>query len=524
MSRKSPSVRLLMAFALLACVPQPGRTANRVSNTVTHATFETLSAALAALTDDGQILVIDPGVYLEPELMIQYAVTLQGAGAAGTIIEPSPTPGTAASRVATVDIPLEFAVELPVIIEHLTLRHGNAAGDGGALYVREGTVVVRHCVITANQANGAGGGLFCWPGTDAELIVEDSTLLDNLAGTTGGGVMRGIVRRSTLAGNQATDGGATAYTGVEQSTLSNNVALAQGGGMFRGGAQRCILRDNAAQFGGGAFHAPLSNSLVLDNAAGQSGGGLYAGAATNCTIVRNTAATTGGGLWGAAAVNTILFENQAPIGADYDAASTLSHSRADPLPAGDGNIDGYPFFRDPDGADFALLSYSPCVDAGDDDAASGALDLPGNDRMRGAAVDIGAYETNPAITDLEGFERWLERHGLPIDPPGQFAQDHDGDGIPNGLAFSFGWNRVDGRLLTLRQTLAGTVAETAVRAPESIGFVAVKVVTAGGLIPAPTWTDAEPVGGAPPGAQRYRRDAPDAPQRGFFRLEAALLP
>jgi len=48
--------------------------------------------------------------------------------------------------------------------------------------------------------------------------------------------------------------------------------------------------------------------------------------------------------------------------------------------------------------DYTLTKGSPCIDSGLDDAwMMSALDLGGNRRHRGVAVDMGAYEANPAI-------------------------------------------------------------------------------------------------------------------------------
>ena len=136
---------------------------------------------------------------------------------------------------------------------------------------------------------------------------------------------------------------------------------------------------------------------------------------------------------------------------------------------------------------------------------------------------MGAYEHDPAIIDYYGFELWLHQRGLPLDINAQFALDHNNDGIPNGLDYAFGTNRVDGALLTIRHTPTGPVAETAVKDPDAVGFVNVWVETTGALTDTPQWVNAVPVTeGAPEGAARFRRDAPDAAQRGFFRLKAAL--
>ena len=511
---------LTLAATLLGLAPLlPARAANSVSNTATHATFATLADAVAALSEDGQTLLLAPGTYAEPELTLSYAVTIRGQAAADTFLQPA-----AATRIATVNIPAEFEVTLPVVFENLTLRNGNASGNGGALLVQEGSLLLRHCTLSNNTASASGGALFCMSGADAALAAEDTLLTANTAGTTGGGATRGAFLRCTFTANTADDGGAAAFAALDTCTLSANTATGHGGALYACAATRCVLRDNTALFGGAAFSSALANALLTRNTAAQSGGGLYNGTATNCTLVANTAADAGGGLWGGTAVNTLFYANHASAGADHTDASALLYSRSAPLAAGTGNTAALPRFRNADSGDYSLLSHSPCANAGLSAAAPPGTDLNGNPRVQGAAVEIGAYELDPSVIDYYGFEQWLHRNGLPIEPQTQFSLDHDSDGIPNGFAYAFGPNRIDGALLSLRHTAQGVVAETAPRDPESVGFVDVWVETAGALTNGTPWAEALPVSGAPADAARYRRDAPDAATRGFFRLKAALPP
>lgn len=491
--------------------------ATSVSNTTTHAVHATLAEALAAVNADGQTLALTSGVFEEPELTINYAVTLQGAGTLDTIVQPAGD-----TRIASVSIPVEYGVTLPVVFLNLTLSNGVTDGSGGAIFVGEGRVIVSNCVVSGNSAAN-GGGLYCMPGADASLTVDHSIISGNTASQQGGGAMRGLYRNCTFFGNSADKGGAAAYAVLEDCVFEENHALEQGGGLLHGRATRCLFNGNRAVFGGGVSQADLANTLLIQNTADQSGAALYGGTAVNCTLVGNTAGHQGGGVCGASVTNSILYDNHASIGKNYDAASTLAWSCAEPLAPGPGNIAAYPRFRDRNAYDYSLLSHSPCTNAGSTAAAPTGPDLNGNARVQGAAVDMGAYEHDPAIIDYYGFELWLHQRGLPLDINAQFALDHNNDGIPNGLDYAFGTNRVDGALLTIRHTPTGPVAETAVKDPDAVGFVNVWVETTGALTDTPQWVNAVPVTeGAPEGAARFRRDAPDAAQRGFFRLKAAL--
>lgn len=513
-----------LAASLFICVFAASlHAANSVSNTFTQTSYFTLTEALSALTEDGQTLIVAPGVYTESELVITYAVTLHGIDAATTVIQPSATPGSAATRVASVNIPVDYNVTLPVVLEHLTLRHGNTSENGGALFVQEGTLQVLNCVVTNNAAAGSGGGLFCMPGADASLTAEDTLIHGNTAASEGGGAVRGTFLRCTLNNNRAANGGGAAYALLDGSDVANNAAANQGGGLYQGAATRCHVRDNAACFGGGACGTTLANALLSNNRASQNGGGLYQGAATNCTLVNNVASTAGGGLWGSSAVNSILYGNQAPAGANYTNVTALAYCCASPLAPGTGNTNTYPRFRDIDTGDYSLLSHSPCVNAGNSDAAPSGTDLSGNARLQSSSVDMGAFEHDPAVVDYLGFEQWLQRHGLAIEPYTQFTQDQDGDGIPNGLAFTFGTNRIDGAFLSVRQTTEGMVAETAPQQDESMGYVDLNVETTDWLSDTTVWTNAQPVTtDVPLNTYRFRCTAPNADNQGFFRLKAKL--
>ncbi|MEQ1746429.1 MAG: choice-of-anchor Q domain-containing protein, partial [Saprospiraceae bacterium] len=55
-------------------------------------------------------------------------------------------------------------------------------------------------------------------------------------------------------------------------------------------------------------------------------------------------------------------------------------------------IGGDPMFVNPDSGDYRLRPCSPLVNAGSNAYVSTPIDLPGNPRIRGGTVDIGAYE------------------------------------------------------------------------------------------------------------------------------------
>ena len=60
-------------------------------------------------------------------------------------------------------------------------------------------------------------------------------------------------------------------------------------------------------------------------------------------------------------------------------------------------FDTDPMFVDEAGGNLRLLTASPCINAGDDEAVSAATDLDGNQRIFDGQVDLGAYESQDAV-------------------------------------------------------------------------------------------------------------------------------
>jgi len=55
-------------------------------------------------------------------------------------------------------------------------------------------------------------------------------------------------------------------------------------------------------------------------------------------------------------------------------------------------IMGEPRFVDAENGDFHLRSDSPAIDVGDDSVVEVEVDLDGNPRIVGGAIDLGAFE------------------------------------------------------------------------------------------------------------------------------------
>ena len=184
-----------------------------------------------------------------------------------------------------------------VKISGLTISKGQAggatidSGSGGGIF-NEGTLTIDNCNITGNAA-GLGGGV----ANRGSLTILNSTIANNISFSHGGGV-----------GNLFVDGGGGTTLRIDGSTIWNNTATQTGGGIYNVGSSATLITNttistNTAVSGGGIVSSdPLSLSSV--------------------TITANTATVRGGGIQNNGATlrfnNTIIAGNTSPTGPDCD--------------------------------------------------------------------------------------------------------------------------------------------------------------------------------------------------------------
>ena len=264
------AVVLLVGMALP--VP-PARLAEPGTFTVcaTDCDFTTIQAAL---DDDcvvaGDTIQVMDAVHTEAGITVRQDVTIQGQGAAKTIVQAHATAKDAPNRVFLVE---EGAT---IVIKDMTIRHGHQREyprSGGGI-ANHGTLTLESCIVTDNVTND-GGGIWNYAGT---MTLINCTVSGNQADRiaepvyacgSGAGIKNG--RWGTLA--------------LVNCTISDNQALGKGGGLFAS----CESTTT------------LTNCTISGNQAATFGGGLYVAKAvlrlTHCTISHNRATVRGGGVY-----------------------------------------------------------------------------------------------------------------------------------------------------------------------------------------------------------------------------------
>jgi hypothetical protein len=301
--------------------------------------------------------------------------------------------------------------------------------------------MVRHCIFSGNSA-AFGGAIYNREGADPSII--DCLFTGNSATTGTGGALHNFessptVRRCTFINNRAIErNGGAAFNFDSNATFvscvfEGNDALLNGGALyFDGGLPdvfSCAFTGNDGDFGGAIYcidsDALVANSAFAMNTANTGAGFFSTGSfpiIVTCTFAVNIASSTGGALRLVNSVteiaNCIAWDNAPDQITDFQATTTVSYSDVEGGwdGPGRGNIDADPMLFAPEAGDLRLLPLSPCMDAGERSAlpADAAdvdgdgdrdealpLDLAGNPRVSGGAVDMGAYEVPFALCDAD---------------------------------------------------------------------------------------------------------------------------
>ena len=154
-----------------------------------------------------------------------------------------------------------------LLVERSTISQNIAPNSGGGVLVQSGAATIRDSTIADNGGGiDFGGGIVSFVGA---VTVENSTISGNSGGSWGGGIANNsgtlVVRNSTIAGNSANSGGgAFNYFGTvtfENSTVTGNTAAVGRAGAGFGGTGATVRSSIIAGNGlGGNCAGPLTDS------------------------------------------------------------------------------------------------------------------------------------------------------------------------------------------------------------------------------------------------------------------------
>ena len=321
---------------------------------------------------------------------------------------------------------------------------------------------------------GFGGGIFC--GGKSSPVIIDNVIAGNT--TThyfgaGGGIYCDSESSPTIIGNRIADntttglysngGGVSCGWGSSPTIIKNmiahNTTSGEGGGIYCGGDSWAAIAGNTIAgnmaFSGGGIYCGLESSVIITNntITGNmaSGYGYGDGIARQRSSASGTTLTDGDPV---TIINCILWGNGDEL---YNCSAT--YSCVQDADGGEGNISSYPHFVDPYNDDYSLLSWSPCIDAGDPGFVPqpDETDIDGNPRVIGGRVDMGAWEaaTKSPDADSDGLpDDWEIEHFGNISAPAD--GDPDGDGLANREEYNLGTNpRSDTRTIHVSAANAG---------------------------------------------------------------------
>ncbi|AWH86362.1 hypothetical protein HYN59_15145 [Flavobacterium album] len=254
------------------------------------------------------------------------------------------------------------------LLDGFTITNGYG-GQGGGMFSHNTSPTLTNLIVKNNYASAEGGGLYFNNGSP---VLTNVAITGNILGTTDSAARRG--------------GGLYAYDSFPALTnvlVANNTILGTGG------------------LGGGLSLLNSSPSILNVTVAGNTaatGAGFYSQNGTpqiKNSIIYNNAVTINGG--------TPAWYNSIVQGSGGSAAWNGNFGTNN-----GGNLDTDAIFINAAGADYRLSGTSPARNTGNTSLfanAAASIDLSGQPRLYGAAIDMGAYEhqSDPPTAQAQNF-------------------------------------------------------------------------------------------------------------------------
>ena len=350
-----------------------------------------------------------------------------------------------------------------LILNHVTVQNNKnivgsaspySSGQGGGIYVDEGSLRMTDCVVRNNYSESYGGGIYVDDAVST-VVLTNCTIEGNQNKCCGGGIYieasPAVLTNCQILKNSAwyidvygdtdghygggmyannSDGSPATMTGC---TVLGNRAYLDGGGLKLSGGKitvtDCLVAENRTDEEGGGVYADdgdlhFVNCIIRDNHAVEAGGGVYAYG--ECTLIGgmlfdNTSDEAGDDLWqGSGEARSVYSTQGTRLNGDGNSTALGTVLTAQipgyyPAAPGTVNIPWYGWFVDgEENDDYDIVNRYTDRDTGKlVSAANGNLDI-----LTGDAEDVGikaiwyglllAYDANyPGTTehryDAQGY-------------------------------------------------------------------------------------------------------------------------
>lgn len=302
----------------------------------------------------------------------------------------------------------------------------NTAYRGAGILCVSGSPVITNNKIISNSTKGnfsQGGGIYCY---DASATITDNIISKNTSLEDGGGIFCNKSSLSSISANTVSDN--TAYVGggiyctyssfvISNNNIIGNKGTSSTGGLYSDYSSPIVMNNLIkANVGGGLYFIQGTPTIVGNTVVCNTAGVryyTYFGASSGITIANNTIAYNGAeGLAFSYASPNISNNIIAYNGTDvkltnnsnpafknncfYGNTSKLFRVTGSTL--ADGNIVADPMFASVAYGNWHIQSTSPCRNAGLNSVVqSGWIDVDGQARIEGSAVDIGSDESDGTV-------------------------------------------------------------------------------------------------------------------------------
>ncbi|MCB0587142.1 MAG: right-handed parallel beta-helix repeat-containing protein [Phaeodactylibacter sp.] len=292
-----------------------------------------------------------------------------------------------------------------IVIENSIIRNNENYGVAWVGVVSDASGIIRQCTIKENQGWGVLCEAVCYDNNGyASPTIEGNYIENNDQG--------GINIRAIGGNPSSWNGFFPEDYAYAEPVILNNVIRYNDGLAISSYANGDITEGNFTIHKSWAYANPrIENNVIFNNAASfkaEAPWGTFFTpwlSHTSPLLINNTfynnglTAITSGDSATVAIANSIFWGDGTPGIEYYGGGQTfITNSNFPELQEGAGNISAAPLFFEPANNDFRLLASSPCIDAGDNEAANENTDITGAPRISdgngdgNSSVDMGAYE------------------------------------------------------------------------------------------------------------------------------------